>query len=35
MKSDSEGWFLNYVEDDEKEPHEKYLENIIMKMYKK
>lgn len=35
MMNDSEGWFLNYVEDDDKAPNEKYLDNILTKMYKK
>lgn len=35
MMNDSQGWFLNYVEDDEKAPNDKYLDNIITKMYKK
>jgi serine/threonine protein kinase len=34
MMNDSEGWFLNYVEDDDRAPNEKYTDNILMKIYK-
>jgi hypothetical protein len=34
MLNDLEGWFLNYVENDQRAPNEKYLSNIVTKMYK-
>ena len=34
MMNDTEGFFLNYVEDTVKSPQEKFLESILVKLYR-
>ena len=35
MMNDTQGWFLNYVQDTVQTPNQKHLDNILFKMYKK
>lgn len=34
MMNDTEGFYLNYVEDNPKPPQEKFLDNILVKLYR-